>query len=65
MKNRNEITKNNNDQNGGINMKEKITNLGKTTQGSITVETWHGGRQGDLNSGTWHGGIQRTDRLNL
>ena len=37
-----------------INMKENK----KRNQGTLTVETWHGGRQGDLDGGTWHGGRQ-------
>ncbi len=39
--------------------KEEINmNENKKNQGTLTAETWYGGRQGDLDGGTWHGGRQ-------
>lgn len=56
MKNRNDITGiNDNNQNGGIEMKCTTTAMTSGMQGELTQLTWHGGRQGDLDGGTWHG----------
>ena len=41
--------------------KEEIKmNEKKKNQGTLTAETWYGGRQGDLDGGTWHTGETET-----
>lgn len=65
---KNAVMKNNNDNEKGgtimnINVNKFQGTLSSETfsggrQGDLDGGTWHGGRQGDLDGGTWHGGRQ-------